>query len=266
MPLSYQGSDDNALALVCSEFALTAPSARSVRNNILAAATEGGVSLTVNGSDRNMIDNLYDLLTAGGGVDFVWDADLAEIQDYLPTGRAAVIGEDQLTATVTLSDAGYSLFCATGFADNSGVTLDLTEAGAVTWSLTVPAEVTGDGEQAYSVALAIGDPYVTPDCYVVLTVICQADGTFNVSLAHADGTAELIADAASAPESLAVTFTGGESPTFTVTIDTVDYAADTALTAPIGVMAGGYVSETGAAIGSGDIVIAMAYTLPAVAP
>lgn len=65
MPLPYQGSDDNALALVVElrEIDVVLPQGNT-RVAINAAAAAAGVTLTSNGADRHSIDELYDALAA----------------------------------------------------------------------------------------------------------------------------------------------------------------------------------------------------------
>lgn len=64
MGIPFQGNNVIALEILCDAFGLAAPSKGNLRVAIDAAAAEGGVTPTINGNNRDRMDELWDLLNS----------------------------------------------------------------------------------------------------------------------------------------------------------------------------------------------------------
>lgn len=118
MPLSFQGSDDNALALVVSErgIVVTIP-VGNTRIAIDAVAAAAGVTLTTAGNDRNAIDELYDATAIALPDGYALDDDgtLATAFSYGYAGPA--VGVDQLSMQFTAPASGEFILAPASLLD-----------------------------------------------------------------------------------------------------------------------------------------------------
>lgn len=269
MGCPYQGSDINALAYLCLAFELPAPGNGSTLNEILAAVAAAAVELEYQGSDRNFIDALWDVLDAVPALTYAWDATPEEITAFGAHYFAPLMSPGNLSGIATLHGSlgegvsGYTFFAPTGFATETNNFLDTGEAGTISFALVHPTGVVGlEGEtHAYATTLSIG-PQMAP--LVSVTVLCAVDGTFITSVVAPGFVDNVLTDQATPPELVVVTFTG---TTLTVTIDDVDYVTDAAYTAGP-VLVGAFVNEQQGVVldGSDEITVTLAFTLPVLAP
>lgn len=264
MPHAYRGNDDNALALVISDRAISYTMLpRNTRKNIDAAAAAASVTLTSVGNDRVAIDELYDAL-AVAPLAYTWNATAPEVEAVF-NGRATM-SNGNMTATRTLVGGLATLFQAgampAGLMDGSGTRLDASASGTVTVTLTMPAAGAGPGTDPYATFLYVTDAAMSEIGAAIVNH--EADGTYSGTVTT-PALGEVFALAATPPANAVFTFDaiGG---TYDLSIGGVEYVTNEVYTpGPVYVFA--VIAERpGVDTGIGEnVVVTLSTTLDPVA-
>lgn len=221
MPLTYQGSDDNTLAVIVDEFSIdvTIP-AGNTRLAIDAVAAAADVDLSgEQGSDRNALEALYAALAAGPSIDYEWDATPEETAMFGGRLKPTMSGGN-LTATIELTEGLEEqvqyLAAPAGFATNTNNRLSVEGSGTVSLDMTLPAVAsTGNpGNASYFMGLTFG---AGGGPVILVTVSALGDLSYIVDI-EAGGESQAPIELETAPEVIDVIFNADDN-TFTIEID-----------------------------------------------